>query len=49
MPVAEHDRDLYNYAIHCALSVLIVYAERRGHGWYHLIAGELIVAAEVVL
>jgi hypothetical protein len=47
--VADHDRDLYDYAIHCAFYVLIGHAERRGCGWYHLLDGELFVAAEVTL
>lgn len=44
-----HDRDLYDYAIYCAFSALIVHAERRGRGWYHFLAGELFVAAEIAL
>lgn len=43
------DYALYDYAIHCSLSVLVRYVESRGRGWYHFSDGELIVAAELVL
>jgi hypothetical protein len=43
------NRDLYEYAIRCALSALIGYVGRAGRGWYHFADGEVIVAAEVAL
>lgn len=45
----RRNRDLYEYAISCALSVLIRYATLFGRGWYHFADGEIIVAAEVAL
>jgi len=43
------DRNLYLYAISCALAALAGYARQRGRGWYHFADGSVIVAAEVVL
>jgi len=41
--------DLYYYAVSCALSVLIRYAESFGRGWYHFANGELIAGVEILL
>lgn len=50
MPVmTPSERQLYGYAISCALSALVGYAGRFGRGWYHFADGEVIVAAEVTL
>ena len=46
---SERDLALYHYAVHCALAALIHHAASSGRGWYHLISGELLTAAEVVL
>lgn len=43
------ERQLYGYAISCALSALVGYAGRHGRGWYHFADGEIIVATEVAL
>lgn len=41
--------ELYYYAVSCALSALIRYAESRGRGWYHFADGALIAGAEILL
>lgn len=43
---SRHDRALYAHAIKHAFSVLTGYALQRGHGWYHLADGELIIITE---
>jgi hypothetical protein len=46
---STRDLRLYQYALGCALSALVGHARLAGRGWYLLVGGELVVAAEVVL
>ena len=46
---SARDLALYHYASHCALAALVRHATVNGRGWYHFIAGKLIVSTEVAL